>query len=87
MTFTVSDVEKRLIALKPDKSPGPDKIHPRVLSELVGQVAYPLVIIFKKSLSESELPASEASNYQPVNLTSVVCKTLEHLERADIAGK
>ena len=25
VTFTVADVEKRLIALKPDKSPGPDK--------------------------------------------------------------
>ena len=100
MTFTVSDVEKRLIALKPDKSPGSDKIHPRVLRELANQVAYPLYIIFKKSSSDSELPASwklghitpifkkgsksEASNYWPVSLTSVVCKTLEHLVRSDI---
>ena len=100
MTFTVLDVEKRLIALKPDKSPGPDKIYPRVLRELASQVAYPIYTIFKKSLSDSELPASwklghitpifkrgsksEASNYRPVSLTSVVCKTLEHLVRADI---
>ena len=100
VAFTVSDVEKRLIALKPDESPGPDKIHPRVLRELANEVVYPLYIIFKKSLSDSELPASwklghitpifkkgsksEASNYLPVSLTSVVCKTLEHLVRADI---
>ena len=100
VTFTVLDVEKRLIALKPDKSPWPDKIYPRVLREQASQVAYPLYIIFKKSLSGSELPASwklghitpifkkgsksEASNYRPVSLTSVVCKTLEHPVRADI---
>ena len=75
-------------------------MHPRVLRELASQVAYPLYIIFKKSLNESELPASwklghitpifkkgsksEASNFWPVSLTSVVCKTLEHLVRADI---
>ena len=85
-------MEKRLIALKPDKSPGPDKIHPRVLRELASQVAYPLYIIFKKSLSDSELPASWKlghihffkKGYRYVSLTSVVCKTLEHLVRADI---
>ena len=63
-------------------------------------MAYPLCIIFKKSLSKSELPASwklshitpilktdfksEASNYRPVSLISMVCKTIEHLVRADI---
>ena len=59
-------------------------------------MAYPLYIKFKKSLSDSELPTSwklshvtpifkkgsksEACNYRPVSLTSVVCKTV----RADI---
>ena len=63
-------------------------------------MAYPLYIIFKKNSSDSELPASwklghittifkegsksEASNYWPVSLTSVVCRTLEHLVRSDI---
>ena len=61
VTFTVSDVEKRLIALKPEKSPGLDKIHSRVLRELASQVAYPLYIVFKKRLSNSELPASWTS--------------------------
>ena len=59
VSITLSDVGKRLIALRPDKSPGPDKIHPRIiLRELAGQVAYILYNIFKESLSESELPAS-----------------------------
>ena len=52
VTITLSDVGKRLIALRPDKSPGPDKIHPRIiLRELAGQVAYILYNIFKESSS------------------------------------
>ena len=66
-------------------------------------MAYPLYIIFKKSSCDSGLQASwklghitpifkkgsksEASNYRTVSLTSLVCKTLEHLVgglRADI---
>ena len=33
-----------------DKSPGPDQLHPRILYETRDVIAYPLFLIFKKSL-------------------------------------
>jgi len=84
---------KALTKLKVDKSPGPDNIHPMVLREAATEVVEPLTMIFRKSLSQGELPEDwrkanispihkkgpkdEAGNYRPVSLTSVVCKLLE----------
>jgi len=42
ISFTSEDVLKLLQGLKPDKSPGPDMIHPRVLKECANELAYPL---------------------------------------------
>jgi hypothetical protein len=90
-------VLKKLKELNPNKSAGPDKLHPRVLSELSSVIAEPLALIFSKSLSEGKLPPvwkeaqvtplfkkgdkSKPGNYRPVSLTSIVCKILESLIR------
>ena len=95
--FTESDVKYRLSILKEDKSPGPDKIHPRILKELSGELALPLKLIFDKSLHEGKLPTEwklaevkpifkkgdkhAPGNYRPVSLTSVVCKVMEGVIR------
>ena len=55
--FTEEDVMEKLRDLKPDKCPGPDKIHPHVLKECCEQLAKPLFLLFRKSLDEGELPA------------------------------
>ena len=97
MEFTVEDVKKKLDKLKPDKSPGPDSIHPKILHELSDVLAKPLTILFQKSLQESMVPEewkksnvtpifkkgtkSSTSNYRPVSLTSVICKVMESLIR------
>jgi len=94
------DVEKLLIKLKPEKSPGPDQIHPRVLKECSKVLTLPLYLIFRKSMAEGRLPSSwkdanvtpiykkgkrkEANNYRPVSLTSIVCKMMERLIRDSI---
>ena len=74
------------------ESPGPDKLHPRILKELAKELATPVAIIYT-CIDKDTLPSqwkeaivtpifikgckSEPSNYRPVSLTSVVCKILE----------
>ena len=87
------EIIKKLKSLKPDKSPGPDGLHPRVLRELSEEIADPLEIIFNKSMGTGKLPnrwklaevrpifkkgdKTEPGNYRPVSLTSIVCKVYE----------
>ena len=75
-----------------NKSPGPDGIHPRFINELTEQLCLPLSIIFKESMKTSIIPKQwklarvsaihkkgskkMASNYQPVSITSIVCRTM-----------
>jgi len=54
--ITEAKVKKLLFALKTDKSPGPDGIHPLFLHNTAEEVANPLTQIFNKSISEGELP-------------------------------
>ena len=46
LVLTKDDVDKKLIHLKTEKSPGPDKLHPRVLYETHSVIAYPLFLIY-----------------------------------------
>ena len=70
---------------------------PRLLSEVKNEVAYPLYLLFRRSLNESSIPTewkranvcpifkkesrNLAENYRPVSLTSQVCKVSETLIR------
>ena len=89
------EVEKLLKNLIPHKAPGLDGLHPRILKEMAEVISYPITEIFKKSFASGELPSkwlqavitpifkkgdrSDASNYRPVSLTSIICKTLEKI--------
>ncbi len=95
LVVTQEMVAKKLKALRPDKSPGIDQLHPRVLKELAEELAAPLTIIYNTSLREGELPTQwreanicpifkkgdkeDPANYRPVSLTSIVCKVLERI--------
>ena len=93
-------VNLKLKSLNPNKSPGPDKLYPRLLKELHNELAKPFTILFQSSLNEGVLPQdwkhaevtaifkkgskTDPGNYRPVSLTSVVCKILESFIRDTI---
>ena len=97
LAITRQTVEKKLLVLKPTSAPGPDEVHSRVLRELGRSLAYPLTLLYQRSLDTGMLPAVWKlgkvvtifkkgdkhcpGNYRPVSLTSVSCKVLESLIR------
>ena len=97
VNFTCDDVLKLLLCLKPDKTPGPDLIHPRVLKECAHTLALPLFTLYKKSLDVGSIPLdwktghvtpihkkgsrAEVGDYRPASFTSVVCKVMAKLVR------
>ena len=95
LVITKKMVEKKLKLLNPNKSSGPDGLHPRILLELSESISNPLSQIMQKSLKEGILPQdwkdahvspifkkgkqNQTTNYRPVSLTSVVCKVTESI--------
>ena len=100
LDITPDLVLKKLKKLKVNKSPGPDKIHPRVLHEIAEAISLPVAVIFNTSLKTNKLPKewkkanvtaiykkgnkSQAGNYRPVSLTSILCKLLENILRDEV---
>ena len=99
--FISSDtVGKKLAQLLPNKTPGPDGWHPRLLRETGAALTLPLYTLFQKSMDTGTLPPSwktghitpihkkgkksNANNYRPVSLTSVFSKLMESLIRDHI---
>ena len=95
--ITEKAVLDKLNNLNTNKTPGADNIHPRVLKELSMSLSKPLTYLFNKSINDGQLPTdwktanvsaifkkgekSDANNYRPVSLTSIVCKILESIIR------
>ena len=93
--ITTQGVYNILNTCNPHKSPGPDGIHPHVLRATAAEVSPMLTHIFQQSLSTGMLPTQwkhtyvtpiftkgakmDPVNYRPVSLTSVVCKSMEHI--------
>ena len=77
--------------VKIDKSPGPDGIYPRILLEAREEIAEPLALIIRSSLTTGVVPedwrianvvpllkkwsTDNPGIYRPVSLTSVVGKS------------
>ena len=93
-------IRKKILSLNIAKSPGPDRVHPRLPKELAEIILEPLEKMFNLSLQSSEMPEEwnigeisaifkkgdrrSPMNYRPVSLTSIVCKFLESLVREEI---
>ena len=63
-------VKTKIENLNPNKSPGPDLIHPSVVKKLVNELVYPNTIIFNKSLHEGVVPA----DWKNANVTAIYKK-------------
>ncbi|KAJ7415416.1 hypothetical protein WISP_78461 [Willisornis vidua] len=88
----VSDLLKHL---DPQKSMGPDRVHSRMMRELVKELAKPLSIIYQQSWLSGEVPndwkvanvtpihkkgcKEDLGNYRPVSLTLVPGKVMEQI--------
>ena len=98
--ITEDDVIRVIDKLKVCKSPGPDKIYPRILKEVKDIICKPLCAIFNLSLQSGKVvkawklanvtplfkkgDKSCPGNYRPISLTSVVCKLMESILRNKI---
>ena len=100
INITKEIVEKALKALKTNKSPGPDGLHPRLLKEISASILPALTLIFQTSMQTGALPDDwliadispiykkgkrhVAGNYRPVSLTCICCKLLETIVREQV---
>ena len=93
-------VRNETLKLNVHKSCGPDKIHPKILIELVDFVCRTLVLLVNKPMDEGCIPqywkiayvspifkkgaGCEAENYRPISLTSTLCKLMESFVKDSI---
>ena len=59
LAFSVEDVQKELLALKMDKSPGPDGVHPKLLRSLAADPSFAKAVytLFAKCVQGRKIPA------------------------------
>ena len=95
LMITSRGVQTLLENLNPNKSMGPDGLHPRVMKHLAAVIAPSLTAIYNKSLQTGEVPQDwrkaniapifkkgeryTAANYRPISLTCVASKIMEHI--------
>ena len=93
-------VVRLLKNLKPHKAARPDDITLMLLIESADEIAPAITLLFQASLNQGNIPSiwrkalvvpiyrkgskSDASNYRPIFLTSVLCKLCEHILHSTI---
>ena len=86
MSVKILSIKTRLNDLKVDKAAGDDNLSPRILKAISDEIAYPITVIFRRSLDTGCVPRDwrtanvtlifkkgsrhQTSNYRPVSLTS-----------------
>ena len=100
ITVCVAGVKKLLEGIKPHKATGPDGIPARLLKDYAADLAPVLSHIHQASLNQGRVPAdwkhawvipvfkkgarNSPSNYRPISITSIACKTLEHIIHSNL---
>ena len=70
LEFSTEEVLSALQSVNPSKTPGPDRLHPKILKECANELANSLCLIFNKSLRLGKLP----SEWKQANITPVFKK-------------
>jgi len=97
---SVEEVYNLLTQVDPFKATGPDDIPPKLLKEMAFELSPSLTVLFNSSLKQGKIPhdwkiasvtpihkkgnRSNPTNYRPISLTSVCCKTLERIIHSNI---
>ncbi len=93
--FSIPVVHRELSSLDISKGVGPDEIHPQMVRWLADFLAEPLSKLFANSQTTAVVPTDwrlaiicpiykkgdpeDVSDYRPVSLTSIICKTFERI--------
>ena len=99
LVVTEKVVEELLSKINPNKSVGPDDLHPKLLKELSKCLISPITVLFNFTLKYG-IPEDwkvghispifkkgskkNAENYRPISLTSVLCKIMEKIVRSHL---
>jgi hypothetical protein len=100
ITFNTEGAQNILQHLKPNKATGLDDIPAKFLKEVSIEISPLISFIFQASLDQGQIPSDwkqarvapvlkkgdrgQPANYRPISLTSILCKTLEHILHSTI---
>ncbi|KAL5257075.1 hypothetical protein ACHWQZ_G012112 [Mnemiopsis leidyi] len=98
--FSVPDVKNILKNLDPNKAPGPDQIHGKILKNCANALCTPLTLLFQSSFYTCNIPndwktanvvpvykkgsKNCVQNYRPISLTSLIMKVYEKVIAAEL---
>ncbi len=68
--ITERDIVEAVAKININKTPGPDKISPRILKEVKDEISHPLLIIFTESLRQGKVP----TDWKYANVTPILKK-------------
>ena len=94
-TISINGVLKLLRDLNTHKAQGPDTIPFRFLRECAVEIALALTLVFQASVQRGTIPddwkkpssseySKKETNYKPISLTIICCKTMEHIIHSQV---